>query len=458
MLKDRIARFGITLGAAATLAFSQQPITLQDAVQQAGTQYPSVHVSQEQVNAAAASIRQARTAYLPRLDASAGVNRATHNNVFGLLLPSQVIAPISGPVVGTNNLETVWGSVTGFLVSWEPFDFGLRQANVAAAEATKSRAQAVVARTQLEVETLTADAFLTVLAAQETAKAAQAGVDRAAVLAKTVDALVRSQLRPGAELSRAQAEEAAARTQLIRAQQATEEARAVLAQFLRKEPGQVAVSTGSLLQMPAEVGVPTDQLAKNPLAVEQNAAVQEARARLRVLERSFFPRFSLQGAAYARGTGILGNGTTLGGMNGLGPSVQNYAVGFTATFPILDLPSLRAKEAGQAATVRVESNRYEQVLTELTARLNAAKAQLEGARRVAENTPLQVDAARAATRQATARYQAGLGTIVEVADAQRLLTEAEIDDGLARLAIWRAKLTLAAAEGDLQPFLQEAGK
>lgn len=160
----------------------------------------------------------------------------------------------------------------------------------------------------------------------------------------------------------------------------------------------------------------------------------------------------------ARGTGILGNGATLGGVNGLGPSVQNYAVGFTATFPVFDLPSLRAKEAAQTATMRAETNRYEQVLTELTGRLNAAKAQLDGARRVAENTPLQVDAARAATRQATARYQAGLGTIVEVADAQRLLTEAEIDDGLARLAIWRAKLTFAVAEGDLQPFLQEAGK
>ena len=59
-------------------------------------------------------------------------------------------------------------------------------------------------------------------------------------------------------------------------------------------------------------------------------------------------------------------------------------------------------------------------------------------------------------QQAEARYKAGLGAIVEVAEAQRLLTQAEIDDSLARLAVWRAALALAAAEGDLQPYLQAA--
>ena len=40
-------------------------------------------------------------------------------------------------------------------------------------------------------------------------------------------------------------------------------------------------------------------------------------------------------------------------------------------------------------------------------------------------------------QQATARYQSGLGNIDEVAEAQRLLTQAEIDDALARLSVWR---------------------
>ena len=63
-----------------------------------------------------------------------------------------------------------------------------------------------------------------------------------------------------------------------------------------------------------------------------------------------------------------------------------------------------------------------------------------------------------ANQQANARYQAGLGTIVEVADAQRLLTQAQIDDALARLGVWRALLGVAAADGDIQPFLAEASQ
>src|SRR5215470_11111763 len=110
-------------------------LTLAQAVERALQNYPSIRVSQEQINAAAAGIQLARTAYLPKIDALAQVNRATRNNVFGLLLPQAVIPSMSGPVLGTNNFGTTWGSAVGTLVSWEPFDFGLRGSNVALATA-----------------------------------------------------------------------------------------------------------------------------------------------------------------------------------------------------------------------------------------------------------------------------------------------------------------------------------
>src|SRR5947209_5435049 len=104
------------------------PMSIGQAVDSALRNYPAVSVSQEQVNAAAAGIDLARTAYLPRVDSLAQFNRATRNNVFGLLFPQGVIPSISGPVLGTNNFGTVWGSAVGALVTWEPFDFGLRRA------------------------------------------------------------------------------------------------------------------------------------------------------------------------------------------------------------------------------------------------------------------------------------------------------------------------------------------
>ena len=86
--------------------------------------------------------------------------------------------------------------------------------------------------------------------------------------------------------------------------------------------------------------------------------------------------------------------------------------------------------------------------------MRKAQASLEGARSVAENTPQELDSARTTENQVRARYQSGLATLVDVADAQSLLVQAETDDALARLAVWQNLAAVAASEGDLQPFLQ----
>ena len=437
---------------------ASQTLTLSGAVESSLKNYPAIQVSQEQINAAAASIRLARTAYLPRIDAAAQLNRATRNNVFGMLLPQSVFPSLSGPVIGTNNLGTTWGTAIGGLVSWEPFDFGLRQANVAVAEAGHAQQEAGLKRTRYEIATATADAFLTLAAAQETVRAATAGVDRAASFLKTMSALVDAELRPGADKARAEAETAAARTQLAQAEQAVDVARANLARFTGGDPAAIHIAMARLSDPPPDQPAAAPDMAGNPLVAEQNAVVEQTRAQLHALERSYFPHFALQGAAYARGSGAETNGKILGGANGLAPTTQNFALGLTVTFPVMDKPAIEAREAVQAAALRAQTAKAQQIATDLRAQWNVAVANLQGARRVAANLPAQVAAARAAEQQATARYQSGLGNIDAVAEAQRLVTQAEIDGALAKLSIWRALLGLAAAAGDIQPFLAEVGQ
>src|ERR1039458_490161 len=163
-----LRRLGIIFLASAGV-WAQEPVSMNvaQAVESALRNYPSIRVSQEQINAAAAGIQLARTAYLPRVDAMAQVNRATRNNVFGLLMPQGVIPSMSGPVLGTNNLGTVWGSAIGTLVTWEPFDFGLRKASVTAATAARAQQEAALKRTQFDVAVAAADAYVTLIAAQE---------------------------------------------------------------------------------------------------------------------------------------------------------------------------------------------------------------------------------------------------------------------------------------------------
>src|SRR5438093_130424 len=196
------------------------------------------------------------------------------------------------------------------------------QEQVNAAAASKTRSEAALKRTQFDVAAAAADAYLTLAAAQETVRAAQAGADRADVLVRSVRALTDAQLRPGAELSRAQAELAAAQTQLARAQQATEVARAVLAQFVGGDPRQITPTAPKLLQLPLVQTTPALTTAANPIAIEQNAAVAQANAQLDILDKSYFHRFFAHGAASARVTGGRVDGTRLGGASGLALDVQ----------------------------------------------------------------------------------------------------------------------------------------
>jgi outer membrane protein TolC len=213
-----------------------------------------------------------------------------------------------------------------------------------------------------------------------------------------------------------------------------------------------------LLQLPPEAAPASASAEIHPLAIAQIAAVDEVKAREKALDRSLYPRFTLQGTLYARGTGVQPDGVTGNAGSGLGPNTQNWALGMSVTFPLFDRYSIRARKEIEQASERTESARYKQIRREIEGQIEKAKATLAGSRRVAGNTPVLLESARAAEQQATARYKAGLGTIVEVAEAQRLLSQAEIDDSLARLGIWRALLGLAAAQGDLTAYLQTAGK
>jgi outer membrane protein TolC len=414
-------------------------------------------VTQAQIDEAAARLRLARTAYLPRVDAIAQLNRATRNNVFGLLIP-QGLPSVSGPPLEQNSTSNVWGSSVGFLIAWEPFDFGLRQANVNVARAAQRHAAASLVRTRHDLAALVADSFLTVLAAEQTLAQAEASVRRAEVFERSVEALVNAKLRPGADLSRARAESAAARNQRIHARQAIDAAKALLAGFLHADPTTLTLLPERLAAAPPQALPSTLELSAHPAAHQQDAAIDEATARTQAAQKAWAPRFQLLASVYARGTGARSTGETLGGLNGIGPNIHNWAVGVGVTFPLAERSALHAERDLQAARLRAETARRQQLLADLSAQWNAALAALAAARDIAANMPDLLKAARATERQVLARYRAGLGTTLEVADAQRQLAQSEVDSAVARLGVWRALLGVARAQGDIDSFLKEVSQ
>jgi len=440
----------------AQTASSQQSLSLDSAVELAENNYPAIRVAQAQAEATKHNIDLAQTAYLPRLDLLWQENRASVNNIFGTLLPQGIIPSISGPVLGTKSFDSTFGSAGGTLFSWEPFDFGLRKANVEVARDQTRQANAAVEVTRLDVATLAADAFLALLAAQEAVRTAQANVARAQVFADSVHVLVNNQLKAGADVARADAELSNTKNQLIRAEQSADISRAALAEALGVPGTSVTIDAGPLLELPSDVSVPAANFETHPILIAQKAAIETVRAREHVLDRSYFPKFNLQSALSARGTGALTNGTFKGGANGLFPTTPNFAVGMSVTFPAFDIFSIRARRKIEAGNEGVENARLDQAVQTLRGQYARAQALLDGALRIAQETPNQLRSAQQAEMLTRERYKYGLATVTDVADAQRLLAQAEIDNSVARLNVWRALLVAARLHGDLKPFIERA--
>ena len=447
----------LAMGASVSAQADQQRtrvFTLEEAVDFALKNYPAVRASLERVRAAEGGVGVVRTSYLPRTDLLWQSNRATDNNITGLTIPNSVIAPITGPVPLSTSNRSAWGSATGLLFSWEPLDFGYRGAKVDAARAVQNRASAEASLTRLDVSVATINAYLTLLAAEQNMRAAQADIERRETLAKSVHVLVDNQLRAGADASRADAELARARVNLARAQQQVATSRAQLADILGIADQVVEVQESVLVSKPPASAPATTSVSANPFAQVQHARVQEEQSLVHALDRSYYPKLYLQSVVMGRGSGLDPTGKFLGGSEGLGPDRANWAAGLSVNFPVFDIFSIKSKKAVEAANQRAEEARYDQALQDLTGQLRKAQASLDGARKVAENTPLELDAARTTETQERARYQAGLATLVDVADAQSFLVQVEIDDALARLAVWQNLASVAAAQGDLGPFLQ----
>ncbi|HEY7698895.1 MAG TPA: TolC family protein, partial [Vicinamibacteria bacterium] len=397
----------------------------------------------------------AKKAYLPSVDLYFQWNRATRNNTFGLVFPGAGLPSISGPVVDAASTQGTFGSVAAALVRWEALDFGVRSAGVREAEALRRRAAAGTRWTEIEVSLGTTDAFLGVAAADSAVRAAAAAVNRMDVFTETISALVASELRPGADLSLARAELARARSELIRSEALRERARVDLAEWLGRAGERVEIEATELLESsPATEGAPPNAAVPHPLAELGEAERDAARARRDVAKGAYLPKLDVLGAVYGRGTGAALDGSFEGGAEGLWPERTNWAVGLAVRFPLLDFASRQETKVREHLEEAAEA-RYEHAVERVASELGRARLHLDSARRIAENTPAELEAARALQVQARARYDAGLAAILEVAEAERILRRAETEDAIARLDVWRARFEVAAAEGDVSPALSE---
>jgi outer membrane protein TolC len=346
----------------------------------------------------------------------------------------------------------VWQTGVCLFTSWDILSLARQAANIDAALATRSEASATTSLQRLEVAYRAADAFLVLLEAEEAVRAARATVERAQVLATVTRTLVGQSLRPGADAARAEAELAAAQTLLARAEQARGVRRTELAEAMGSAGQNVDAAPGALLDPIDHPTVPpANPSATHPRLVQSEAAIARAAEIERGVSLEYLPRVDAVAAIWLRGSGYFNSPG-----DGLAPDIPNWAAGITASWSFLNIPTIRARSRAASATHASAVARRDQTYLAVAGQLSSGRAILDGALKVSSQTPVSLASARAAEQQALARYRTGLSTVIDVAETERLLAQAEIDDGVARLEVRRAMLLLARAAGDLGPFLAQA--
>ena len=426
-------------------------MTLQEALAHARAHHPVLKSALSRLAAVAADACVPRAQWLPTVGATAQAFEATTNNTTASYIG---VRGVDVPRIGGTRVTSTgdWApSLSTFAAvgaTQEIFDFGRIAAQAAfvdlAYEAEGHRADAE----RLRVNLLVKEAYYGVLGARAIQQAADDARQRAQAHREMAAAEVRSGLHPPIELTRSDADVARFEVGALRALGALRSAQAVFA---------AAVGVDDPLLDASGEASPIDPLRPlremTDLAATRDPALREARLRVDVAEAlaraitsETRPDLALTATVSERAGGATpSTGSDLEPVRS--PStVPNWDVGLVLRWQLFDAV---VAARGRAAATRAEVARadFSVLLQQQTASLQQAYLTLEVALAALSSLERAVEASRANYAQAEARFKAGLGTSLELADAESVRTDAEIQLAVGTFEAHRSRAVLGRLIG-----------
>lgn len=429
-------------------------LTLSQAVEYALAHQPELSAQQAIEQQALAAVESARAGYVQQMDVAESMDwaQAAHNPV-GLYLPLPGFPAFEGPRSSGSFGSGAWNGGISAFVSEDIAALIRQMAVVDSALAKRTQQKAATDEQRLLVAFGASHAFMNEVSAIQTVRATRAGVMRDEAFVTSVQGLVGSGLRPGADLARGQAELAVARNLELQAEQNQQVGYAALEQALGAiDMPKMQISTGKLLETAKQKSLPSGSSPSDPLLRETAAGISSAEHLERAAKLEYLPRFNVIAGVFGRGSGFGYGGSPVSSGSGTLPSSYNFAAGVVLTIPIEQILTAHADVDAARANLKLAQSQYQETVLQLRTQFDGARAILDSAGRIAANTVIELEAARASQRQNVARYQAGLATAVDVATANQVLTQAEIDNSVANVNVWQAFLLVWRAAGDLDPF------
>ncbi len=381
--------------------------------------------------------------WLPRVAVTGQIFAMTANNTTGTFAqPDSMDLPRIGATASraTGSFSPYASTLVGAGLLQEVFDFGRIGAQRAAADAQVEVERRRADADRLDVAFAVEEAFFSVLAARAIVKASDDAYDRSRVHRDLAKRGVDSGLRSPIEFTRAQADLGRFDVGRVRARGGVAVAESVLAAAIgAPDP---AIDAAGEAPTPADMPALTEalQLAqqRDPRLAETLAELKAAEERTRAVGAELRPDLSLTATLSGRAGGAPPSSGPAANGNGWVPNVPNWDAGLVIVWPLFDgtisarRAAARSMEQARREDVDVYREREVAAVRQAYVRFQVANTAL-GALKNA------VTAAHANYDQADARFRAGIGNAVELADAEALRTDAEIQLALGQFDLARAR-------------------
>lgn len=426
-------------------------MSLDEALAFARAHQPEIRAALARVAAEQSAAGVSRGQWLPVVGVTAQLFGATANNTTGTYVtPGFMDLPRIG---GTRSVSSgVWqpyaSTIAGAGISQELFDFGKIAAQAAAADARVDVERQRARGTSLEVTFDVQEAFFAVLASTAVVKASEDAYERSRVHRDLAKAGVAAGLRSPIEATRAEADLTRFDIGRIRARGGLETARAVFAATVGvTDPALDARGTvpQNAPDVPALEEAIEKASARDPRLLAALTRVRAEELRTRAIGAELRPEVSLTGTISGRAGGATpsGNGQNADA-NGWLPNVPNWDVGLVFAWPLFD-GVVSARQNASHSLEEVRRQEVDVIRTQQIAVIRQTYVAVTVARTALPGFQRAVEAARANYAQADARFRSGLGASVELADAEAIRTDAEIQVALGQFQLARARAELGRA-------------
>ncbi|HEY9878215.1 MAG TPA: TolC family protein [Leptolyngbyaceae cyanobacterium] len=408
-----------------------QPITLEQAIELAYRNNESLRVAQLELERSQAALRETQADLYPSVDLTAGLTAQEGQ--------SQSINPLTGRATTTSQINTTLSG--NAQISYDIYTGGLREANIRAAEERVRLNELEVERQRAQLRLDTTNEYYATQENVENIRIAQAFLVEAE--RNLQDATLREQVGVGTrfDVLRAEVQVANGRQQLVQAQSNRLVAQRTLARRLNLPPN-LTIDTA-----------PVNVAGTWPLSLEESIVLAfQNRAEL---EQQLVQRnVSEQERIAARSTtlpqvGLVASYDIQNTLNRSTGFTDSFSLGAQVRWNVFDGGAASARAEQRERDIEIAESQFADTRNGVRLEVEQAYFNLTSNQENISTARLAVEQAREALQLAQLRFDAGVGTQLDVLSATRELTEAEANLIQATLGYNRSLAALERAVSNL---------